>query len=93
MESTAAGVEEDKEEEVAIVNEWTQAEQRLFETALQQFPRGTPDRYIWTLFFVIPRWEKIEACVPNRTREECMERFKKLTEMVRSRKNLKVHKK
>uniref|UniRef100_A0A1I7Z755 DnaJ homolog subfamily C member 2 n=1 Tax=Steinernema glaseri TaxID=37863 RepID=A0A1I7Z755_9BILA len=55
--------------------EWTQNEQKLLETALQHFPKGTPER-----------WEKVASCVPNKTPAQCMDRFKQLAEMVRQRK-------
>lgn len=54
---------------------WSQHDQRLFETALQQFPKGTADR-----------WDKIVNCVPNKTKQQCIDRFKYLSEMVRQRK-------
>ncbi|VDM37242.1 unnamed protein product [Toxocara canis] len=55
--------------------DWSQHDQRLFETALQQFPKGTADR-----------WDKIVNCVPNKTKQQCIDRFKYLSEMVRQRK-------
>ncbi|VDK49602.1 unnamed protein product [Gongylonema pulchrum] len=33
-----------EEKEISKVEEWSQHDQRLFETALQQFPKGTADR-------------------------------------------------
>ncbi|VDK72574.1 unnamed protein product [Litomosoides sigmodontis] len=55
---------------------WSNYDQRLFETALQEFPKGTADR-----------WDKIANCVPNKTKQQCIERFKYLSEMVRQRKS------
>lgn len=62
-------------ESLEVGDVWTQRDQRLLEIALQQFPKGTADR-----------WEKIVNCVPNKTKQQCMERFKYLSEMVRQRK-------
>jgi len=45
--------------------EWSQMDQRMFETALVQFPKGTADR-----------WDKICKCIPSKTKEHCMDRFK-----------------
>ncbi|KAM3724852.1 Uncharacterized protein ACO02O_07965 [Dirofilaria immitis] len=63
----------DEKEKIPII--WSDYDQRLFETALQEFPKGTTDR-----------WDKIANCVPNKTKQQCIERFKYLSEMVRQRK-------
>ncbi|XP_062260642.1 dnaJ homolog subfamily C member 1 [Platichthys flesus] len=57
---------------------WTQNQQRLLELALQQFPRGT-----------IERWDRIARVVPGKTKEECMIRYKMLAELVQKRKQAK----
>uniref|UniRef100_A0A158R613 DnaJ homolog subfamily C member 1 n=1 Tax=Syphacia muris TaxID=451379 RepID=A0A158R613_9BILA len=54
---------------------WTQNDQRLLEVALQKYPKGTAER-----------WDKIVSCVPNKTKQQCLDRFKYLSEMVRQRK-------
>lgn len=58
---------------------WTQNQQRLLEAALQQFPRGTTER-----------WTRIAAVVPGRSKEECMARYKALAELVQKRKQTKT---
>ncbi|XP_072318289.1 dnaJ homolog subfamily C member 1 [Eucyclogobius newberryi] len=58
---------------------WTQNQQRLLESALQQFPRGTSER-----------WTQISAVVPGKTKEECMSRYKMLAELVQKRKQAKI---
>lgn len=58
---------------------WTQNQQRLLELALQQFPRGTQER-----------WTRIAAVVPGRTKDECMARYKVLAELVQKRKQTKT---
>ncbi|KAG9356076.1 hypothetical protein JZ751_000920 [Albula glossodonta] len=57
---------------------WTQNQQRLLELALQQYPRGTTER-----------WDKIAKVVPGKTKEECMIRYKLLAELVQKRKQAK----
>ncbi|XP_041848512.1 dnaJ homolog subfamily C member 1 isoform X2 [Melanotaenia boesemani] len=57
---------------------WTQNQQKLLELALQQFPRGTTER-----------WERIAKVVPMKTKEECMIRYKMLAELVQKRKQVK----
>lgn len=57
---------------------WTQNQQKLLELALQQFPRGTAER-----------WDRIAKVVPGKTKEECMIRYKLLAELVQKRKQAK----
>ena len=46
---------------------WTADEQKLLEQALRTYPAGTPER-----------WDKIAACLPTRSKKDCMTRFKVL---------------
>ncbi|KAE8290449.1 DnaJ-like protein subfamily C member 1 DnaJ protein-like protein MTJ1 Precursor [Larimichthys crocea] len=57
---------------------WTQNQQKLLELALQQFPRGTTER-----------WDCIAKVVPGKSKEECMIRYKMLAELVQRRKQAK----
>uniref|UniRef100_A0A669EVC7 DnaJ homolog subfamily C member 1 n=1 Tax=Oreochromis niloticus TaxID=8128 RepID=A0A669EVC7_ORENI len=57
---------------------WTQNQQKLLELALQQFPRGTPER-----------WDRIAKVVPGKSKEECMIRYKILAELIQKRKQAK----
>ncbi|XP_006634446.2 dnaJ homolog subfamily C member 1 [Lepisosteus oculatus] len=57
---------------------WTQNQQKLLELALQQYPRGTAER-----------WDKIAKVVPGKRKEECMIRYKLLAELVQKRKQVK----
>lgn len=54
---------------------WTAEEQRLLEQALKTYPSSTVDR-----------WDRIAECVPNRSKKDCMRRYKDLVELVRSKK-------
>ncbi|XP_018325074.1 dnaJ homolog subfamily C member 2 [Agrilus planipennis] len=54
---------------------WTAAEQQLLEQALKTYPASTPDR-----------WDRVAECVSNRTKKECMKRFKELVEIVKAKK-------
>ncbi|XP_037802477.1 dnaJ homolog subfamily C member 2-like [Penaeus monodon] len=54
---------------------WSPEEQRLLEQALKTYPVSTPDR-----------WDRIAECVPNRTKKDCMRRYKELVEMVKAKK-------
>lgn len=54
---------------------WGAEEQRLLEQALKTYPVSTPDR-----------WDRIAKCVPNRTKKDCMRRYKELVEMVKAKK-------
>ncbi|KAM9163601.1 dnaJ homolog subfamily C member 1 isoform 1-T1 [Pangshura tecta] len=54
---------------------WTQNQQKLLELALQQYPKGTSDR-----------WDKIAKCVPGKSKDECVARYKLLVELVQKKK-------
>ncbi|XP_028174446.1 uncharacterized protein F54F2.9-like isoform X2 [Ostrinia furnacalis] len=64
-----------KTEEVSGGN-WSQAQQAALETALAKHPKGGAG----------DRWQKIAAAVPGKTKEECMQRCKYLSELVRKQK-------
>lgn len=68
--------QESKEKADAAV--WTQNQQKLLELALQQFPRGTAER-----------WDRIAKVVPGKSKEECMIRYKMLAELVQKKKQAK----
>ncbi|XP_030385105.1 dnaJ homolog subfamily C member 2 [Scaptodrosophila lebanonensis] len=54
---------------------WTKEEQALLEQAIKTYPTTTPDR-----------WDCIAACIPNRTKKDCLRRVKELVELVNSKK-------
>jgi len=55
---------------------WTQVQQKCLEAAIKQFPKSTADR-----------WTCIARAVPEKTKEQCMARFKVLAEMMKQKKN------
>uniref|UniRef100_A0A915HZK6 Myb-like domain-containing protein n=1 Tax=Romanomermis culicivorax TaxID=13658 RepID=A0A915HZK6_ROMCU len=56
-------------------NPWTAQEQKVLETALKTYPVSDPER-----------WDKVAACLPGRTKKDCVKRYKELAEIVRARK-------
>ena len=54
---------------------WAAEEQKLLEQALKTFPSSTPER-----------WERIAEAVPNRSKKECMKRYKELAETIKAKK-------
>lgn len=53
---------------------WTNLEQQQLEIGLKTYPVTTQDR-----------WDKISACVPTRSKRECMKRYKEIAELIRAR--------
>ncbi|XP_004859993.1 dnaJ homolog subfamily C member 1 [Heterocephalus glaber] len=75
----AESSEDDEDGEAARrAGPWTQAQQRLLELALQQYPRGAADR-----------WDRIARCVPDKSKEDCIARYRQLVELVQKRKQAK----
>ncbi|XP_044744684.1 dnaJ homolog subfamily C member 2-like isoform X1 [Coccinella septempunctata] len=54
---------------------WTTEEQLLLEQALKTYPASTSER-----------WDRVAECIPNRTKKECMKRYKELVETVKAKK-------
>lgn len=67
-----------KERSRATEDAWTQSQQKLLELALQQYPKGASDR-----------WDKIAKCVPSKSKEDCIARYKLLVELVQKKKQAK----
>ncbi|CAG0898529.1 unnamed protein product [Darwinula stevensoni] len=53
---------------------WTASQQKALEAALIHFPKGTDER-----------WELISNCVPGKSKEECMQRFRFIAETVKQK--------
>ena len=74
--STNEAENEEASEAAAVeVDPWSQSQQKAFEGAIKQFPKGTTER-----------WERIANKVPGKTKEQCIQRFKTLAEMVKKKK-------
>lgn len=54
---------------------WTNEEQKLFEQAIKTYPNSLGTE----------RWDRIAECIPNRSRSDCIKRFKYLHELVKSK--------
>ncbi|CAB3403037.1 unnamed protein product [Caenorhabditis bovis] len=55
-------------------HEWTQAEQKQFELALQKYPKGTDER-----------WDRIAEAIGTKSKKQVMLRFKQLAELVKKK--------
>lgn len=66
--------EEENPEAPQAEDVWSQAQQKAFEMALVQFPKGATER-----------WERIANKVPGKTKDQCIARFKTLAEMVKKK--------
>jgi len=55
---------------------WTNEEQKLLEQALKTYPASVGAE----------RWDKIASCVPDRSKKDCMRRYKELAELIRAKK-------
>ncbi len=58
------------------VKPWSPEEQQLLEQALKTYPSSLGTG----------RWDKIASCIPERSRKDCMKRYKELAEIVRAKK-------
>ncbi|XP_016080181.1 PREDICTED: dnaJ homolog subfamily C member 1 [Miniopterus natalensis] len=78
-QNASSDEESQKRERGRTVEEpWTQNQQKLLELALQQYPKGSSDR-----------WDKIAKCVPSKSKEDCIARYKLLVELVQKKKQAK----
>ncbi|XP_051943946.1 dnaJ homolog subfamily C member 1 [Hippocampus zosterae] len=77
-EEEPVSAQENKDKAEVAAAAWTQNQQKLLELALQQFPRGSAER-----------WDRIAKVVPGKSKEDCMIRYKMLAELVLKRKQAK----
>ena len=61
----------------SMASDWNQIQQKAFEQAIKTFPKGTDER-----------WERIATKVGGKNKEECILRFKYLSEIVKKKKEL-----
>lgn len=54
---------------------WTSEEQKLLEQAMKTYGVNTPER-----------WDRIAETIPNRSKKDCMKRYKELCEIVKAKK-------
>ena len=59
--------------------DWSQNDQKLFETALKNVSKDLPGQ---------ERWEQISRCVPGKTPAECLARYRSIVQMVRAKKTV-----
>ncbi|CAF0737098.1 unnamed protein product [Rotaria sordida] len=59
------------------VSDWSQDDQHLLECALKTVPKDTPG---------IDRWEQIARCIPGKTREQCLARYRYIVQLVKAKK-------
>lgn len=53
---------------------WSQAQQQMLELAIVKYPKTV----------LTDRWVKIANCIPGKTKEECLARYKHLVEIVKA---------
>lgn len=53
---------------------WSQEQQQLLEVAIVKYPKTAG----------ADRWVKISGCIPGKTKEECLARYKHLVEVVKA---------
>jgi len=78
VDDAEASVRTESAAEVQGVNlaPWSAEEQKLLEQALKTYPAAMGAE----------RWEKISDCLPNRSKKDCMKRYKEIAEIVRAKK-------
>ena len=57
--------------------DWSQADQQLLECALKNIPKDTSGA---------DRWEQIARCVPGKTRDDCLARYRHIVQLLRTKK-------
>jgi len=55
--------------------EWSQTDQRLLECALKTIDKDLPDR-----------WDKISKCIPGKSKEECLVRYRTIVQNLKQKK-------
>lgn len=58
-------------------SDWSQTDQQLLECALKTVPKDAPGA---------DRWEQIARCIPGKSRDECLARYRHIVQLVRAKK-------
>jgi len=64
-------------EQSELISDWSQTDQHLLECALKTIPKDTSGA---------DRWEQIARCIPGKTREECLARYRYIVQLVKAKK-------
>ena len=57
--------------------DWSQHDQHLLECALKTIPKDTAG---------VDRWEQIARCIPGKTRDECLARYRHIVQLIKAKK-------
>jgi len=77
--STSSSTTLVKEEKSQDDGGWSQNQQKIFEWALAQYPKGTAER-----------WDKIAQHIPGKNKSDCVARFKFIVESLKQKKTAAV---
>lgn len=58
-------------------SDWSQTDQHLLECAMKTIPKDTPG---------VDRWEQIARCIPGKTRDECLARYRYIVQLLKAKK-------
>lgn len=58
-------------------SDWSQTDQHLLECALKTIAKDTPG---------VDRWEQIARCIPGKTRDDCLARYRYIVQLVKAKK-------
>lgn len=58
-------------------SDWSQTDQHLLECALKTIPKDTPG---------VDRWEQIARCIPGKSRDECLARYRYIVQLLKTKK-------
>lgn len=67
----------ERQQQFDSTSEWSQNDQHLLECALKNVPKDTSG---------VDRWEQIARCIPGKTREECLARYRHIVQLVKAKK-------
>ena len=59
------------------ISDWSQTDQHLLECAMKTIPKDTPG---------VDRWEQIARCIPGKTQDECLARYRYIVQRLKAKK-------